>query len=349
MKKTGLDQTLATLAFRHVKGRKTLLLSLILISSLLSGVMSNTAATYVMMPIVLSLVSGNSAEGLLLALVASTAIGGSLTLIGTPPNLIVSSFIKTFTGNEMDFSRWLVFGFPTWIFGMVVVFFITLPFLKTEWNPSMKEGVSFSMEKLKTLFVISGVVGLWATSKLIGINNGIIALLGILSFLLLNILKPQDILRLRWDLVILFGGGLTLGKALMTSGWADWLVGKIPLPKNDLELFVLLTSLLLLGTVFSSHTSAAAFIGPVMIPLGMAVAPSFGTSPEVFGTLLVMMTTLSINNAMALPISTPPSAIVFSSGKVRISRMTSYGLIFGTIMNIIFVFLLKKIWMGVSL
>jgi len=308
--------------------------------------MSNTAASYVIVPIVLSIASGGLEEPLLLSLVASTAIGGSLTIIGTPPNLIVSSFIKDLAGIKMDFGKWLIFGFPTWLLGIPIIFILTKVFSRDKnfTRPSNQKSVSLNRDQKITLYIILTTVILWTTSRITGLGNGSIALLSILLFLMLRIMKPGDIRKLRWDLVLLFGGGLSLGKALIDSGWADWIIGKMPQPKNDLELFGMITLLLLIGTMFSSHTSAAAFIGPVMIPLGMGISGYFGTSAQTFGTLLVMLSTLSINNATALPISTPPSAIVFSSGKVKIKSMILYGVIFGILMNAVLVFLLKPVW-----
>ncbi len=346
MKKTALDRRLAIALLGRARGKYSLLFITILVSSLLSAVMSNTAATYVMMPILLSFVVGEASEAILLVLVASTAIGGSLTLIGTPPNLVVSSFIKDMLGKEMDFSRWLAFGFPTWLVGLGVVFILGALFMKRAGSFNVeKEELPGDKKWMGALAIILVTVVLWSTSKITGVSSAATALLAILLFFLSGIFEGSDIFKLRWDLVLLFGGGLTLGKALMESGWADWVVGRVPLPRNDLELFAFLTALLLIGTVFSSHTSAAAFIGPVMIPLGMGISRFWGASPESFGILMVVLATLSINCAMALPISTPPSAVVFSSGKVRVSRLAAFGLIFGIAMNAALVFFLKNLWM----
>ncbi len=346
MKRTGLDETVASWVLKFAKGKLSLILSTIFVSSILSAIMSNTAATYVMVPIVSRLASQELLEPLLLTLVASTAIGGSLTIIGTPPNLIVSSFAKDIAGVNLDFSSWLSFGFPNWVVGIIVITILTLVFSagKGFKIPEIDVSRKFDSRKTLALSIILATVALWSTTRLTGISSGVIGLLSILLFTITGLLPTKEIGKLRWDLVLLFGGGLTLGKALMTSGWADWIVGRIPLPRSNWELFLFLTVLLLMGTVFSSHTSAAAFIGPVMVPIGMAISGYFGGSPEVFGTVLLVMSTLSINNAMALPISTPPSAIVFSSGKVSSRSLAIYGLSFGILMNLFLVFVLKNLW-----
>ena len=353
MRKTSLDREISKIVFMFAKNKNSLIITTILVSSLLSAIMSNTAATYVIMPIILSIASDGLKEPLLLSLVASTAIGGSLTIIGTPPNLIVASFIRDLTGVKMDFGKWIMFGLPTWLVGIPVIFFLTKIFISKKGvnksfnmeNRKFNENIKLNNEQKVTFYIIIITVVLWATSKMTNLGNGSIALLAVLMFLIFGIMEPNDIRKLRWDLVLLFGGGLSLGKALINSGWADWVVGKLPQPRNNLELFGMLTLLLIVGTAFSSHTSAAAFVGPVMIPLGMGISKYFGTNAYTFGTILVMLATLSINNAMALPISTPPSAIVFSSGKIKIKNMMLYGIIFGILMNSILVFLLKPLWL----
>ncbi len=343
MRKTGLDKTLGDLILRYSKNRYTFLLSLILISSLLSAVMSNTAATYVMMPIVISVVD----EGVgpfLLALVASTSIGGSLTLIGTPPNLVVSKFIEDFTGFKLDFAEWFRFGFPVWVLGIPVVFFLTLFFLRGNFVSLSEKRMKREMniDQIKALIVILTTVMLWTFSR---VNSGVVGLLSIVLFMLAGLMEHSDVKSLRWDLVFLLGGGLTLGKAMMESGYAQWIVGKMGRPNGDFELFVLMLALLGLGTVFSSHTSASALIGPTMIPLGMGIAHHFGIRPEVFGTLMAVMATLSVNMAIALPVSTPPSAVIFSSGKIDVKTLFVYGISFGFIMIFLIVFILKNaVW-----
>ncbi len=345
MRKTGLDSILGRIVL-SLKSEKTFLITLILVSSLLSSIMSNTAATYVMMPIVVSVVE-RGVEPFLLALVASTAVGGSLTLIGTPPNLIVSEFIRSFTGIDFGFSDWLLFGLPTWLFGIPLIFLLTILFRgKEKVVFSKRESrARFGRDQITALVIILITVGLWISAEKTGLNIGVIGLLSIALFTFMGLLDGSDITRLRWDLVLLLVGGLTLGKAMMNSGYAQWLIEKIPRPASDLGLYVLLLSILGIGTIFSSHTSASALIGPMMIPLGMEISSSFGYPPRDFGVVLAILATLSVNTAMSLPVSTPPSAIVFSSGKVRVGRMFTYGILFGATLIYLLVFIVKNtVW-----
>lgn len=329
MRKTRLDNYLAGRISKNLKSPFFTSLSSLIVASLLSALMSNTAATYVMVPIIAALFESDP-EWILITLVSATAVGGSLTIIGTPPNLIVSQFIKDVLGIEIGFREWLRFGFRVWIFGMIfILVFLIFKSRKIEVKRSQID-VEFDSGMLKALAVILFTVILWIFS---GINSGIVALLSIALFLILKVLEREDFKKLRWDLVFLFAGGLTLGKAMIESGYVQYMVGKIPLPHDRFGIFSILTAILFLGTVFSSHTSASALIGPLMIPIGMAISSSFNADPKDFGMKMAILSVLSINSAMALPISTPPSAIVFSTGKVKLRNLFLYGIVFGIVMN----------------
>ncbi len=170
---------------------------------------------------------------------------------------------------------------------------------------------------------------LWVSEIIHGIKTGVAGMIGLLLFLALGVMKPQQLKDLGWDIVVLMGGGLTLGRGLMETEFSDYLVQLLQPLTGKAFIAIVATSYmaLLIGTVISSHTSATAFFAPLVIPLGYTLAPALGLAPRVSAALIAVLATVTLNYAIALPISTPPSAIVFGTGKVRTKTLLAYGIL----------------------
>ena len=168
--------------------------------------------------------------------------------------------------------------------------------------------------------LVTAVAGLtvlgWLTSDLHGVPSGTVALLPVVLLFGARVLEIADFRQLSWDVLYIVGGGLSLGVAVSDSGLSTWFVGLMPgdtLP--PFALVVLLAVLAGLMTTIMSNTATANLLVPVVLGLGVGMAPPL---------LIVVAHACSV--AMALPVSTPPNAMVFSSGELQVSDMLRPGL-----------------------
>lgn len=368
IREKGLDVRVARLLSRIARGPYTLILGISFLGSFLSMWMSNTAATYVMLPLAAALLAGVRDKAprissiAMVSLAMGASIGGTATLIGTPPNLIAAEFLNKFAYGQyaIGFYEWLLIGLPAWIIGFSIG--VLLAFLYARITAGGELGIvkdylrgirergeakPWSKVEIIALIELLILVGLWITEPLHGIKTGIAAGIGILLFFATGILNPKEHWKkLAWDLMVLFGAGLTLGSGLMKSGWANYLLSQLHGigSLGWAGFYIIGFTAYFIGTFISSHTSASAFIAPLTIPLGMTMAASLGLSPATGAALATIVAVVSLNNAIALPISTPPSAIVYASGKADIKDLMIYGFLFGIVANAIIITALLHYW-----
>lgn len=331
-----LDSVLASAILRRV-GKKpaAILAGFMGVTALLSMWMSNTAATALMIAVALPLVRSIDEKdpmkiGLLIGIPFSANLGGMATPIGTPPNAIAITALRD-AGVKMNFLEWMGLALPVAIILLVLTWILILILFR----PRTPE-LTFSLQKVKKLswkeWVVLGTllatVAGWLTGRLHKIPDAIVALLPAVVFFSLGLLGRKDFRSLGWDVLILMGGGLALGKAVAASGLDKWLItslGMEGLPPIALFIgFILITVVL---TNFISNTSSAALI----VPLAMGFAAESNS--------LVAGVALAASASMLLPVSTPPNAIAFGSGLLKVKHMFRAGIIVAVIaVGVIFLF-----------
>lgn len=368
---------LAILSVTGTDGKR-LIGGFMIVAALLSMWMTNTSTTMMLMPIALSVakviadnnthLSAKQTKGfqvaMLLGLAYAATIGGLATLVGTPPNALLAAFLNDNYDIQITFASWMLVGVPVmmimlplaWISLTRFTFNIDIPanpevhnYLKT-----LREdlGVMSRAEKrVATVFIL--VVIFWILrrpiSAWLGIDflsdTGIVMAAALLLFLLPsgNAQQPQimvweNVHRLPWGVLILFGGGLSLAAAVSSSGLATYL-GSSLTPLGGLGIFVLVvaaTGLVIFLTELTSNVATAA----TFLPVVAAVALELGVSP----LLLCIPITLAASCAFMLPVATPPNAIVFASGVITIPQMVRAG----AILNFIGMILLSivSIWLA---
>lgn len=166
---------------------------------------------------------------------------------------------------------------------------------------------------------------LWLTGPLHPVPTTVVSFVPIVVFTMLGILDAEDIRALHWDVIILIVGGLCLGGAVASSGLDSWiasLFASLCLPL--LALVPLFAYLVVLLSNFMSNTAAA----NILLPLVAAVAVVLGSHAPV---LAVVTVALSASLAMALPVSTPPNAIVFASGALKSRDFWMMGIVSGVV------------------
>ncbi|RKR06117.1 sodium-dependent dicarboxylate transporter 2/3/5 [Kushneria sinocarnis] len=343
-----------------------------LATGFLSMWVSNTATAIMMLPIgtsVLALWQNDSEESeeqhherqryataLLLAIAYSASIGGVATLIGTPPNALLAGYVSDNSQIELGFAQWMMVGLPL----SIIMLLITWWWLthKGFQLGQQDRGQQLLQEELQRMGRMStaekrvGVVFLltalaWMTRPLLtdlGLawlsDTGIAMIAGIALFLLPAGTSGKDRLmtwekasELPWGVLLLFGGGLALAKLIQGSGLADWIAQQLELfsvlPLLGLVAVVVMV-IILLTEITSNTATAAAFL-----PLMGALAMSLNLSP----LLITVPAAIAASYAFMMPVATPPNAIVFATGEMRIQSMIRAGLMLNVVSTLLITFL----------
>ncbi|MEX1256001.1 MAG: DASS family sodium-coupled anion symporter [Gemmatimonadota bacterium] len=284
------------------------------------------------------------AVALLLGIAYGASIGGIATLIGTPPNALLAGFLSQELGIEIGFGRWLVVGLPlsiiflplAWIALTRVAIFVDPhgPELNPQILRSFRDSLgprSPAETRVAWVFGITAVA--WVIRPLIeraipGLSDTGIAIAAMISLFLIpsgrggrdGVLNWEWAKRIPWDILLLFGGGLSLAGAIGSSGLAEWIGGSLEAARvvPTLGLMFLVTVLLVFLTELTSNTATAA----AFIPILAGLAASLGTDP----LYLTIPATLAASCAFMLPVATPPNAIVFGSTFIRMGHMVRAGI-----------------------
>ena len=351
---------LTVLSRTGTDGRK-LILGFMVASALLSMWMTNTSTAMMLLPIAASVAAtvaekavGVSVEekrrfqvALLLALAYATTIGGMSTIIGTPPNVMLAGFIEETYGLQIAFFDWMLIGLPLalvllplgWVVLTRVVFRVDIPASPEATNviSGMRRemGAMKSSERRVGLLFLS-VVLLWMSRKWLnkvsgfeGLSDaGIVMAAALLLFVIpskrgyaTRLMEWEDVARLPWGVLILFGGGLALAAQVSSSGLAVWL-GESLLPVANLGTLVLIVAAAGLVVFLTELTSNLATTA-TFLPVIAAIAAHSGIEP----LILCVPVTLAASCAFMLPVATPPNAIVFSSGVLTIPEMVRAGFV----------------------
>lgn len=349
MQKVGLDKSLFKLAISKFGTKpRYVLLGIMLVTAVFSMIMSNTATTAMMIAAVIPFINTLDKEAtfgkaMLIGIPSAASLGGMGTIIGSPPNAIAVEALNSH-GIEFGFLEWMIIGFPIAILLVLVLWFalikryvpklstIDLSFLDDlEMNSGSK---IFKLKRKLTLSVLLLTLVLWLTSNLHGIPASAVSLLPIMLLTMFRIVSGDDVRRLPWDTLMLVAGGLSLGLAIKETGLAVYYVSL--LQDYDLNFYALIIVFSLLTIIFSnfmSNTATATIFIPIAIIL---VSQNQEILPLVIG--------LSASCALFLPISTPPNAIAFSTGKITQKDFRFGGIvagIAGPIIIISIVFLIK--------
>ena len=359
---------------------KNVILGFMVATAFLSMWISNTATSVMMLPIGMSIISQlmdnpktvknenqNFGKALMLAIAYSASIGGMATLIGTPPNLVLATIVQETYGIEITFSKWFMFGLPIslillaicWKYLTEIAFTFKqkkFPGGRNEINKQLKSLGKLSYEEKMVLLIFVGTAFAWITrsfllQKLIpNLDDTIIAVIaGILLFILpasksknRKLINWEEAVKLPWGILLLFGGGLALAKGFKTSGLAEWIGGQLTLLEGA-SIFILLLFLIALVnflTEITSNLATTAMILPILAPLSLVL--------DVNPFILMVGATVAASCAFMLPVATPPNAVVFGSGYLRIPDMAKTG-VWMNLFSIIFLtimvyFLLPILW-----
>lgn len=333
--KYGVDSILARIILSKTPPTTfAVLLSVMFITAFLSMWMSNTATTALMIgvliPVLKELKDTRFRKGLILSIPFAANVGGIATPIGTPPNAIAIGILAK-NGVNISFLKWVELGLPIAIFGILVIAVLIYLIFRPVSNKLViplppKKPLESSQKQVIAVGIVTII--LWLTGPLHGYSADVVALIPIVFFFGFGYLKKENFNYIGWDILILVGGGLALGTAMQQTGLSNWIVGQIDPTKFGLIwLIVIFTTVALIFTTFMSNSATANLIIPLMV--GLPLNPF----------VLSVVVAISSSFAMALPISTPPNAIAYGSGEIKVKDMVLVGVIIEVIALIFMVFI----------
>ncbi|WP_445735454.1 SLC13 family permease [Mariniflexile sp.] len=349
------------------------ILGFMIATAFLSMWISNTACAVFMLPIALSVIhlliddadgftknEQNFAISVMLGIAFAANAGGIATVIGTPPNSILIGLLENEYQIEISFFKWMLIGLPFSTVLIAVIYFVMVkwifPSKDLKFNAS-KEVIDSEIKKLgkmtakeKRVLTIFGItVFLWIFRTVINsiipnldLSDTMISIFGALALFTIPfnlkkgdfILQWNDTQKLAWGILILFGGGLALANGMSESGIVDMIATSI----SNSNISILLTATLLIVlmlflTELMSNVALTAVLAPVVA--GIAIGLNI---PILY---LLIPVTIASSCAFMLPMATPPNAIVFASGYLKVSEMARVGLIINLISVILLVIMFK--------
>ncbi|KZO00246.1 SLC13 family permease [Pseudobacillus badius] len=340
-------------------GSKRIVLGFMVATGFLSMWVSNTAAVMMMVPIGTAITyqaaqivkqTGDRTidirgfeKAVIFGIGFAGTIGGLGTLIGTPPNIILAAAIKNLYGVTISFADWLFLAAPVVLILLILswLYLVNIAFpIKFKELPGGAELIREEKQKLGkmsseekwVMAVFLFAAFMWITRTFIwqefipGISDAMIAILaGVLLFILPSRQKGGALLDwsvardLPWGVLLLFGGGLAIASGFSETGLAKWIGEQLMVLEglSMLLVVVFVTAFVLFLTEITSNTATATMIMPVLASLALAL--------NLHPFVLMMPAAMAANCAFMLPVGTPPNAIIFATGKIKINEMVRAG------------------------
>ncbi len=347
-----------------------LIAGFMLATGFMSMWISNTATAIMMLPIATSVLGvlhkekqSKLSRPVLLSVAWAANIGGTATIIGTPPNMIFAAFMSEQLDRPIGFMEWLPVGLTaTVILGITAFWIITrgLPkdilsdeeeqntarWIAQEWNSlggltPVQKRVAVVFTFTATLWILRPYLAQWIS--VIQWSDTAIALASAVMLFALrdgnkgNILDWEDTKNLPWGILILFGGGLALAGTLQGSQWFE-LMSKMLENLGQLPQWVWLLIVAIIG-VFATELLSNMALVSALLPLLLSLSLAIGIPMDALSLPLV----LGASCAFMLPMATPPNAIVFSTGKLTISYMIYRGIVMNVLAIALIVLILQVV------
>ena len=328
---TGMANKIGGLVTRFAKTEKTLIIAIMVIAGVMSGFLSNTGTAAVLIPVVCGIAdeSGYSRSHLLMPLVFAAALGGNLSIIGAPGNLMGVNALQEM-GIKTSFFMYAPIGIPMLLIG--ILYFVCFGYKlltqnQNEAAQNLEDQKDFSnvpkWKQIISLVVLIVVIFAMIFEELIGISIQLSACLGALFLVLTGVLTEKEALNsIDLKVVLLFGGSLSLAKALDVTGAgsmiADKIVGLLGSNSNPIQLLLVIFLVTCVLTNFMSNTATTA----LMIPIAVSLANSLGADPR----SVVIATVIAGSCAYATPIGMPANTMVVGLGGYKFKDYVKSGL-----------------------
>ena len=357
--KYGMDAVIAKgLLGLFGKKPKFVLLGFLIIISVFSMFMSNTATAAMMLaflaPVLKALPEDETGKvGLALSIPVAANLGGIGTPIGTPPNAIAIGALEN-AGYQIGFATWMSRMVPFVIIMIVLAWILLRVFF-----PFKSDKIELKIEAKAhkwtwkdyvawiTFFV---TILLWVTEQVTKINSNIVALIPLAVYTCCGVFTKEDIKEINWSVLWLVAGGFALGTGLNKTGLAAVLINAIPFSTMNVVLVLIIAGLVCYFlSNFISNSATAALLVPILVVVGTAMSDPTAANNAQFTAMggmyaMIPFIAMCASLAMLFPISTPPNAIASSTGLVQTSQMTKVGIIVGVVGFVLGYFLLTAIF-----
>lgn len=343
------------------RSEKKVILGFMVATGFISMWISNTAAAIMMLPIGASVIShlgGRRIFGrnLMLGIAYAASIGGMATLIGTPPNIILAGVVKEANGVEISFFQWMLFALP---FSCILLLFTW--FLLTRFKPApavisesdigMEDIGKITVPEKRVLIIFVLAAFFWISRSLLwetlipGLDDTIIAVTAaVLLFVIPSgseeggkLMDWQTARKLPWGVLLLFGAGLAIAKGFSTTDLSEWLARQFMQFEAMPAIIIML--IVVAGINFLTEITSNTATASMVLPLLITLAASLSMEP----LTLMAGAVLAASCAFMLPVATPPNAIMFSSGQIKIGEMMRAGFIIN-IFSILLILLAVEFW-----
>ncbi len=340
--KVKLDVALARVLLKPFGTKSEIvLLGFILVTAIFSAFVSNTATAAMMLafltPVLRSLpADGKGRIALALAIPVGANLGGMMTPIGTPPNMIALDYLAT-QGMGISFVDWTIkmapFVILLLVFSWMLLRFM-FPFKQKSINIEIEGTIRWDFKTWSVVAAFVVTIFMWMFGTDIwGIDTNVVAMIPIAIFCLTGILTRRDLEEINWSVLWMVAGGFALGVALnykdeYSASLSSLIVEAVPFDMFSPLVVMILAGLICFGfSNFISHSAATSLLVPV---LGV-IASGLGSSLEEYGGAQAMLVGIAIASSvsMILPISTPPNAIAHSTGFIEQKDMMKVGIIVG--------------------
>ncbi len=342
-----------------------------LVAALISMWVSNSATTLMMLPIGQSLIEllmqeeddeslrKNFSASLMLSIAYSSSIGGLGTLVGTPPNALFAGFMNETYKVEISFMRWAMLGVPVVVLSLPLAWLVMTRFafaLPRAPLRASRQAIALQLQALGpmtrgeklvgTVFIITAL--LWIFEPLLSsafpkakLSDAGIAIFGAVLLFLLPVdfkagqfaMELKQAKKLPYEVLILFGGGISLAQAIQKSGLATFVSQSLS-HLSDFSL-LLMMFLVALAAIFATELIGNTALAATMLPIVAPVALAMGENP----IFLLLPAALGVSCAFMLPVGTPPNAIVYASGYINMPQMVRAGLWLNALFTVLLTFL----------
>ena len=342
IEKSGIHERFALGMIRLVGGHGgwRLVLAFMLTAALISMWISNSATTLMLTPMALAVLarSGDArlAVPLLLGIAYGASVGGTGTLIGTPPNVIFAGVYEQLTGEEYGFVRWMRTGLPVVALAIPLMALWLARHLRGAKAIELRSAGAWRSPELRVMVVFGLTILAWITraepfggwSGWLGIESAgdsTVALAAVVVMFLVpdgedgRLLDWKMAGSIPWGMLLLFAGGICIASAFTVSGLAE-LIGNALGGLANLPVFVLILALCVSVTFLTEITSNTA-TATLLMPVLAAAAVGAGVAPE----LLMVPAAISASCAFMLPVATAPNAIVYATDRLTIAQMAREG------------------------
>jgi anion transporter len=328
---TGMANKIGGVVTKFAKTERQLIVAVMVITGLMSGVLSNTGTAAVLIPVVIGIAakSGFARSRLLMPLVFAAAMGGNLSLIGAPGNLIAQSALQEMN-MQFGFFEYAKIGLPILVVGIIYFAFIGYKFLpKTQGDPDsvFNEVIDYShvpawKQTLSLLILVVTIIGMIFEEQ-IGIKLHVTGSIGALLLVLTGVMTEKEAYKsIDLNVIFLFGGTLALASALDKTGAgaliAETVMGALG---QNASPFVLLFAIFMIAAVLTNFMSNTATTA-LLVPISVSIASGMGADPRA----VLMATVIGGSLAYATPIGMPANTMVLAAGGYRFMDYVKAGL-----------------------